>query len=66
MMRGQTQITTAARALRVSRPSSFVCQQCRAIQISAAPSTDAAKPGADAFTMTVDAKRDVAGKLSLD
>lgn len=50
-MRGQLPLLRTARGLRLLRPTppSYVCTQCRAIQISAAPSTETPKAGADAF-----------------
>ncbi|KAF4337534.1 altered inheritance-mitochondria 24 mitochondrial [Fusarium beomiforme] len=39
----------AARGLRLRALPSYTCTQCRSIQISAAPSTEAPKVGADAF-----------------
>ncbi|KAI1123128.1 mitochondrial biogenesis AIM24-domain-containing protein [Nemania abortiva] len=44
---------------RVGATSSYVCRQCRAIQISAAPTTDAPSTR-DPFASPVDASRDVA------
>lgn len=53
-MRGQLPLLRTARGLRLllrpTPPPSYVCTQCRAIQISAAPSTETPKAGgADAF-----------------
>ncbi|EXL74381.1 altered inheritance-mitochondria protein 24, mitochondrial [Fusarium oxysporum f. sp. conglutinans race 2 54008] len=48
-MRGQLPLTRAARGLRLRVLPSYTCTQCRSIQISAAPSTEAPKVGADAF-----------------
>ncbi|KAJ4326870.1 Altered inheritance of mitochondria protein 24, mitochondrial [Fusarium piperis] len=50
-MRGQLPLLRTARGLRLLRPTppSYVCTQCRAIQIRAAPSTETPKAGADAF-----------------
>lgn len=52
-MRGQSPLLKTARGLRLRvRPlpaPAFVCRQCRAIQISAAPTTDTPKAGGDAF-----------------
>ncbi|KAF4981811.1 hypothetical protein FZEAL_2438 [Fusarium zealandicum] len=48
-MRGQLPLLRTARGLRLRMTTSYVCNQCRAIQIRAAPSTDTPKPGADAF-----------------
>lgn len=52
-MRGQSPLLKTARGLRLRLrplpPPAFVCRQCRAIQISAAPTTDTPKAGGDAF-----------------
>jgi len=40
--------------------SSYMCGQCRAIQISAAPSTEAPRVGVDAFGASIDSSRDAA------
>ncbi|KAM0245451.1 hypothetical protein ACHAP5_005407 [Fusarium lateritium] len=48
-MRGQLPLSRAARGLRLRALPSYTCTQCRSIQISAAPSTEAPKVGGDAF-----------------
>ncbi|KAH6966608.1 mitochondrial biogenesis AIM24-domain-containing protein [Fusarium venenatum] len=50
-MRGQLTLSRAARGLRLRALPSYACtqSQCRSIQISAAPSTEAPKVGGDAF-----------------
>ncbi|KAH7154896.1 mitochondrial biogenesis AIM24-domain-containing protein [Dactylonectria estremocensis] len=59
-MRGQSPLLRTARGLRLSlRPQSaptYVCRQCRAIQISAAPTTDAPRAGGDAFGAPADTR----------
>ncbi|KPM40913.1 Altered inheritance of mitochondria protein 24, mitochondrial [Neonectria ditissima] len=57
-MRGQLPLLKTARGLHLRPRSapSFVCRQCRAIQISAAPTTDSPKPGGDAFGAPADAR----------
>lgn len=57
MMRGQLSLTRVTqRPLSRIRPA-YVCVQCRAIQISAAPTTESPRSGNDAFGTT----RDTAG-----
>ena len=58
-MRGQSPLVRLAAGLRTqARPAS--CRQCRAIQISAAPSTE--NPGADAFGPPGGSPSDPAGR----
>ncbi|KAK3935726.1 altered inheritance of mitochondria protein 24, mitochondrial, partial [Diplogelasinospora grovesii] len=60
-MRGQSPLVRAARnaaGLRRTRPS-FVCWQCRAIQISASPTTES-RPGGDVFGAQTAGSRDSA------
>lgn len=58
-MRGQLSLTRAThRPFYRIRPA-YVCLQCRAIQISAAPTTESPRTGNDAFGVT----RDAAGML---
>ncbi|KAI5466827.1 mitochondrial biogenesis AIM24-domain-containing protein [Mariannaea sp. PMI_226] len=61
-MRGHSPLLRTAQGLRLRKytlpsPSpSYVCRQCRAIQISAAPTTDAPKVGGDAFGAPADSR----------
>ncbi|KAL2210798.1 hypothetical protein CC79DRAFT_533339 [Sarocladium strictum] len=51
-MRGHSQLVRSAHGLRLRKQATllpYVCRQCRAIQISAAPTTDASRVGGDAF-----------------
>ncbi|POR34899.1 Altered inheritance of mitochondria protein 24, mitochondrial [Tolypocladium paradoxum] len=59
-MRGPSPLLRTARRLRLQQPASYVCGQCRAIQISAAPSTDAPRVGGDAFGTPIETTRDMA------
>ena len=63
MMQGHSSIVRSAHGLRLARRAAvlpYVCRQCRAIQISAAPTTDASKVGSDAFG-SPEGTRDMAG-----
>lgn len=60
-MRGASTLLGTARTLRTPQTSSFICRQCRTIQISATPSTEARASG-DAFGKPMDS-RDMAGKI---
>lgn len=42
---------------------SFVCRQCRALQISASAATESPQLGGDAFGTSLSTSEDVAGKL---
>ncbi|KAF4451497.1 altered inheritance-mitochondria 24 mitochondrial [Fusarium albosuccineum] len=48
-MRGQLPLLRTARGLRLRPTPSYICTQCRAIQIRAAPSTETPNAGTDAF-----------------
>ncbi|KFA66896.1 hypothetical protein S40285_02320 [Stachybotrys chlorohalonatus IBT 40285] len=48
-MRGQAPLLSFRRSVGLSGSSRYVCRQCRTIQISAAPSTETPRVGADAF-----------------
>lgn len=61
-MRGHSHLAQMARGLRLQQPASYVCRQCRAIQISAAPSTETPRVSGDAFGASIEASRDVAGR----
>ncbi|GJN71533.1 altered inheritance of mitochondria protein 24, mitochondrial [Purpureocillium lilacinum] len=59
-MRRPSPLLGAARRMRLQHPATFVCRQCRAIQISAAPSTDGPRVGGDAFGAPIETARDMA------
>ncbi|KND92956.1 Altered inheritance of mitochondria protein 24, mitochondrial, partial [Tolypocladium ophioglossoides CBS 100239] len=60
-MRGPSPLLSTARRLRLQQPAaSYVCRQCRAIQISPAPSTDTSRVGGDAFGAPTETTRDMA------
>lgn len=62
-MRGRSSLVTTGRALRPSRATpAYVCLQCRGIQISAAPSTDASSGAGNAAFGALDSTRDSAGE----
>ncbi|GAO19738.1 uncharacterized protein UV8b_01392 [Ustilaginoidea virens] len=60
MRQSSSLVKVAARGLGFRRPGTFVCWQCRAIQISAAPSTDASKMAGDALGAPFDSFGDMA------
>ncbi|KHO01035.1 uncharacterized protein MAM_00036 [Metarhizium album ARSEF 1941] len=60
MMRGPSPLVRSTRGLHLQRPASFVCRQCRSIQISAAPSTDSPTVTGDAFGVSIGGARDMA------
>lgn len=63
MMRGQLPLARVVRQpLSRSRPA-HVCFQCRAIQISAAPTTESPQTGGDAFGAPAQGFRDTAGMV---
>lgn len=62
-MRGQLPLVRAVRPLGRVRPS-WICLQCRAIQLSASPATESPRTGGDAFGAAVEA-RDPAGNGGL-
>lgn len=60
-MRGQVPLARVVRnPLSRSRPA-HICFQCRAIQISAAPTTESPRTGGDAFGAPAQGFRDTAG-----
>ena len=64
-MRGNAPLLGTVRGLRLSQQPSYICRQCRAIQISAAPSTEAPKGGGvggDVFGSPIGGSRDMAGE----
>ena len=61
-MRGHSQLAQTGRGLRLQTHASYVCRQCRSIQISATPSTETPKVGGDAFGASIEPSRHVAGR----
>ena len=61
-MRGQSPLLRTFRTARVRPAPSYICWQCRAIQISAPAATDSPKLGGDAFGAAIDGARDSAGQ----
>lgn len=61
-MRGQSPLPRTAWRLRLllQRPAAYVCGHCRAIQLSAAPSSETPAAGGDAFGAPMGAPRDMA------
>ncbi|EQB56971.1 hypothetical protein CGLO_02962 [Colletotrichum gloeosporioides Cg-14] len=59
-MRAQLSLLRTARGARPGQTPSYVCRQCRSIQISAAPTTEAPKVGGDVFGARGTALRDSA------
>ncbi|KAH7325046.1 mitochondrial biogenesis AIM24-domain-containing protein [Stachybotrys elegans] len=59
-MRGSPPLLRIGRSLALPRSTRYVCRQCRSIQISAAPSTQAPRLGADAFGAPAGGSRDMA------
>ncbi|CAJ2509504.1 Uu.00g145300.m01.CDS01 [Anthostomella pinea] len=62
-MRGTGAASSLARRGRVSQlgaRTSYVCRQCRAIQISSSPTSESPRLGGDPFGVPIDASKDVA------
>ncbi|TDZ14527.1 Altered inheritance of mitochondria protein 24 [Colletotrichum orbiculare MAFF 240422] len=59
-MRAQLSFARTARSARLGLAPSFVCRQCRTIQISAAPTTEAPNVGGDVFRVGRAGARDPA------
>ncbi|OTA53864.1 hypothetical protein K449DRAFT_339328 [Hypoxylon sp. EC38] len=59
-MRGVSLLARRGRADRLARRTSYICCQCRAIQISSAPATESPRLGGDAFGTSIAVSRDVA------
>lgn len=59
-------VPQTARGLRLQRPATYVCRQCRGIQISSTPSTETPRVGGDAFGASIETSRDVAGEDRLN
>lgn len=64
IMRGQFPLARVARRPLASIRPSHVCSQCRAIQISAAPTTESPRTGGDAFGAPAQGFRDTAGMVA--
>lgn len=50
------------RVTQLTGPSSYICRQCRTIQISSSPTTESPRLGGDAFGAPLDTSKNVAGK----
>ncbi|KAI0377157.1 mitochondrial biogenesis AIM24-domain-containing protein [Hypomontagnella monticulosa] len=59
-MRGTSLLARRGRVDQLVSRTSYICGQCRAIQISSAPSTESPRLGGDAFGTSIDASKDVA------
>ncbi|KAI1097253.1 mitochondrial biogenesis AIM24-domain-containing protein [Jackrogersella minutella] len=58
-MRGVSLLARRGRANELARRTSYICRQCRAIQISSAPSTESPRLSGDAFGTSIDSFKDV-------
>ncbi|KAI8961463.1 mitochondrial biogenesis AIM24-domain-containing protein [Daldinia sp. FL1419] len=59
-MRGVSFLARRGRINQLGRQTSYICRQCRAIQLSASPTTGSPRLGGDAFGTSIDASKDVA------
>ncbi|KAI1880121.1 hypothetical protein JX265_001742 [Neoarthrinium moseri] len=59
-MRSASALVGRGRARQLAGRTSYICRQCRAIQISSLPSTESPRFGGDAFGAPLDASKDVA------
>ncbi|KAI1385860.1 mitochondrial biogenesis AIM24-domain-containing protein [Hypoxylon trugodes] len=59
-MRGVSLLARRGRPDQLAYRTSYVCRQCRAIQISSSPSTGSPRLGNDAFGISINASKDVA------
>ncbi|KAI1378055.1 mitochondrial biogenesis AIM24-domain-containing protein [Hypoxylon crocopeplum] len=59
-MRGASLLARRGRAGQLTSRTSYICRQCRAIQISSPPTTESPRLGGDAFGTSIDASKDVA------
>ncbi|KAI1139105.1 mitochondrial biogenesis AIM24-domain-containing protein [Hypoxylon sp. FL0543] len=59
-MRGVPRLARRSCADQLTRRTSYICRQCRAIQISSAPATESPRLGGDAFGTSIAVSRDVA------
>ncbi|KAH9985674.1 mitochondrial biogenesis AIM24-domain-containing protein [Xylariaceae sp. FL0662B] len=60
MMRSASSLVGRGRAIQLVRPTSYVCRQCRAIQISSSPGIERPHLGGDAFGTSIDPSKDIA------
>ncbi|KAI4861670.1 mitochondrial biogenesis AIM24-domain-containing protein [Hypoxylon rubiginosum] len=59
-MRGVSLLARRGRADQLARRTSYICRQCRAIQISSPPTTESPRLGGDAFGTPLDTSKNVA------
>ncbi|KAI0127624.1 altered inheritance of mitochondria protein 24, mitochondrial [Xylariales sp. AK1849] len=59
-MRSASSLIRRGRTRQLTGQGSFICRQCRAIQISSSPTTDSPRRGGDAFGTPLDTAKDVA------
>ncbi|KAI1339842.1 mitochondrial biogenesis AIM24-domain-containing protein [Xylariaceae sp. FL0016] len=59
-MGAASSLARRSRPLTLEARTHYICRQCRAIQISASPTTESPKLGGDPFGTSLDASRDVA------
>ncbi|KAI0165374.1 mitochondrial biogenesis AIM24-domain-containing protein [Hypoxylon sp. FL1284] len=59
-MRGVSLLARRGRADQLAHRTSYICRQCRAVQISSSPSTESPRLGGDAFGTSIDTFKDVA------
>ncbi|KAI1770114.1 mitochondrial biogenesis AIM24-domain-containing protein [Hypoxylon cercidicola] len=59
-MRGVSLLVRRGRADQLARRTSYICRQCRAIQITSSPTTESPRLGGDAFGTSLDTSKNVA------
>ncbi|KAH9905704.1 mitochondrial biogenesis AIM24-domain-containing protein [Xylariomycetidae sp. FL2044] len=59
-MRRASALVRHGRPRRLPNQTSYICRQCRAIQISSSPTTESPRLGGDAFGTPIDTSKDVA------
>ncbi|OTB10909.1 hypothetical protein K445DRAFT_322551 [Daldinia sp. EC12] len=59
-MRGISLLARRGRIDQLGRQTSYICRQCRAIQLSSSPTTGSPRLGGDAFGTSIDVSKDVA------
>ncbi|KAI1483652.1 mitochondrial biogenesis AIM24-domain-containing protein [Daldinia eschscholtzii] len=59
-MRGISLLARRGRIDQLGRQTSYICSQCRAIQLSSSPTTGSPRLGGDAFGTSIDVSKDVA------
>ncbi|KAI1807507.1 mitochondrial biogenesis AIM24-domain-containing protein [Daldinia bambusicola] len=59
-MRGVSLLARKGRIDQLGRQTSYICRQCRAIQLSSSPTTGSPRLGGDAFGTSIDVSKDVA------